>query len=96
MKLSKTLIAAGTLAVASLVSMSALAQDAWPSRPVSLVVPFAAGGPTDVVARALAASITKSTGKTVVVENKVGAGGTARRGDEIGLDAQHVVPCHGA
>jgi tripartite-type tricarboxylate transporter receptor subunit TctC len=79
MTLSKTLLAA-TLVVSSLVSVAAHAQDAWPSRPVALVVPFAAGGPTDVVARALAASMTKSTGKPVIVENKVGAGGTVGAG----------------
>jgi tripartite-type tricarboxylate transporter receptor subunit TctC len=48
----------------------------WPARTVTLVVPFAAGGPTDVVARTLAASMTKTLGQSVVVENKVGAGGT--------------------
>jgi len=79
MTLSKTLLAAA-LVVSSLVSVAAHAQDAWPSRPVALVVPFAAGGPTDVVARALAASMTKSTGKPVIVENKVGAGGTVGAG----------------
>jgi tripartite-type tricarboxylate transporter receptor subunit TctC len=76
MKLSKTLVAAGVMAVSSLVAVSAFAQAAWPSKPVSLVIPFAAGGPTDVVGRAIAASMTKSTGNPVIVENKVGAGGT--------------------
>jgi len=52
------------------------AQGAWPTKPVTLVVPFAAGGPTDVVARTLGASMTKSLGQTIVVENKLGAGGT--------------------
>lgn len=51
------------------------AQGAWPTKPITLVVPFAAGGPTDVVARTLGASMTKSLGQTVVVENKLGAGG---------------------
>ena len=54
----------------------AQAQGAWPTKPVTLVVPFAAGGPTDVVARTLGASMTRTLGQTVVVENKLGAGGT--------------------
>jgi tripartite-type tricarboxylate transporter receptor subunit TctC len=52
------------------------AQGNWPTRPITLVVPFAAGGPTDVVARTLGASMSKTLGQTVVVENKLGAGGT--------------------
>ena len=65
--------------VASLCALGAVgvsAQTAWPTRPVSLVVPFAAGGPTDVVARSLANSMSKTLGQTVLVENKLGAGGT--------------------
>ncbi|PXW97598.1 tripartite-type tricarboxylate transporter receptor subunit TctC [Sphaerotilus hippei] len=53
----------------------ALAQ-AWPARPVSLIVPFAAGGTTDVLARALGEKLSQSLGQAVIVENKPGAGAT--------------------
>jgi tripartite-type tricarboxylate transporter receptor subunit TctC len=62
--------------LAALCTVGVSAQQAWPTKPITLVVPFAAGGPTDVVARTLGASITKTLGQTVVVENKLGAGGT--------------------
>ena len=62
-----------------LASTGALAQG-YPSRPITLVVPFAAGGPTDVVARALSIPMGKALGQTVLVENKVGAGGTVAAG----------------
>ena len=53
---------------------------AYPSRSITLIVPFAAGGPTDVVARALGAVMGKSLGQTVVIENRLGAGGTLAAG----------------
>lgn len=52
------------------------AADAYPAKPITLVVPFSAGGPTDVVARLLGAAMTRTLGQTVLVENKTGAGGT--------------------
>ena len=54
---------------------TAVAAD-YPERPVSMIIPFTAGGPTDNVARSLAEAMQSSLGQTVVVENKAGAGGT--------------------
>src|SRR4051812_448000 len=53
----------------------AAAQD-YPTRPITVIVPFAAGGPTDVVARIVADSMSKTLGQQLVIENTVGAGGT--------------------
>jgi tripartite-type tricarboxylate transporter receptor subunit TctC len=79
MKLKKTLFA-GIAAVVSastfLGSNIAFAQKEWPTKSISLVVPFAAGGPTDTIARLIAVPMGQSLGQTVVVENVAGAGGT--------------------
>jgi tripartite-type tricarboxylate transporter receptor subunit TctC len=56
-------------------SGTAAAQDKWPSRPVTVIVPFAAGGNTDVMARIFADHLTKRLGYQFVVENRSGAGG---------------------
>lgn len=56
--------------------MGAAAQSSWPSKPVTLVVPFPAGGGTDAFARPLAAQFSRLTGKTLVIDNRGGAGGT--------------------
>ncbi|MBC8022784.1 MAG: tripartite tricarboxylate transporter substrate binding protein BugD [Burkholderiales bacterium] len=58
------------------VSIGAAWSQAYPTRTVTLVVPFAAGGPTDVVARTLGVAMTRTLGQSVVIENKLGAGGT--------------------
>ena len=75
----RTLLKTTLAATALLASAAAFAQ-AYPTRSITLVVPFAAGGPTDVVARSLAAVMQKSLGQSVVVENKLGAGGTLAAG----------------
>jgi tripartite-type tricarboxylate transporter receptor subunit TctC len=60
---------------AAMLSAGAMAQ-AWPSKPISLIVPFPAGGTTDVLARALADKLSQSLGQAVIVESKPGAGAT--------------------
>jgi tripartite-type tricarboxylate transporter receptor subunit TctC len=62
------------VAAACLVSVGAQAQD-FPSRPVTLIVPFAAGGTTDIGLRALAAATEKHLGQRILIENRTGAGG---------------------
>ena len=73
MRIAMQALAAAALAAASIATAWG---QAYPSRPVTLIVPFAAGGPTDVVARTLGAAMARSLGQTVVIENKLGAGGT--------------------
>jgi tripartite-type tricarboxylate transporter receptor subunit TctC len=65
-------LAAAMLAVAA----TGVSAQQFPTKPVSIVVPFAAGGPTDTVARTIAQAMEKTLGGSVIVENKPGAGGT--------------------
>ncbi len=55
---------------------AANAQTTWPSKPVTIVVPFPAGGGTDAFARPLTATLSKNTGKQFIIDNRGGAGGT--------------------
>src|SRR6185436_15706895 len=71
----KGLLASLVLALAALCPGAATAQDKWPSRPVTVIVPFAAGGNTDVMARIFAEHLGKRLGQQFVIENKPGAGG---------------------
>jgi tripartite-type tricarboxylate transporter receptor subunit TctC len=65
---------------AALAVPAAFAQTAWPSKPVTIVVPFPPGGGTDAFARPLFATMTKNTGKQFIIDNKGGAGGTLGAG----------------
>jgi tripartite-type tricarboxylate transporter receptor subunit TctC len=71
--LSRVLVAALAIGFAAL---PAAAQTDYPRRPVTLIVPFAAGGPTDVIARIAADHMTRTLGQPIIIENIVGAGGT--------------------
>ena len=60
----------------ALLALSSQAQSAWPAKPVTLVVPFPAGGGTDAFARPLSAQFAKLAGKPMIIDNRGGAGGT--------------------
>ena len=68
------------LAALALFMGPAAAQTDYPNRVITMIVPFAAGGPTDTVARLLAESMTQTLGQQVIVENAAGAGGTIGAG----------------
>ncbi len=75
------LAAAAAGLAAATAAPAVLAQSDWPSKPVRIVVPFAAGGTTDIVTRTIAEQLTPVLKQTVVVENRAGAGGN------VGADA---------
>ena len=77
------------LAALAAFSLAASAQDAYPNRPVRMVVPFGPGTSTDIVARVFADAMAKSLGQAVVVDNRAGAGGN------IGADLVAKAPADG-
>ncbi|MFC7399323.1 tripartite tricarboxylate transporter substrate binding protein BugD [Chelatococcus sp. GCM10030263] len=72
----------GLIATAAAITLSAglisghAAEAAYPERPITMIVPFAAGGPTDIIARIVAEDMSKTLGQQIVIENVTGAGGT--------------------
>jgi tripartite-type tricarboxylate transporter receptor subunit TctC len=76
----RAVIASG-LTLLAIADTGAWAQSAWPSKPVKIVVPFAPGGTTDILARVLAPELSKALGQPFLVENRAGAGGN------LGADA---------
>jgi tripartite-type tricarboxylate transporter receptor subunit TctC len=77
-----------TAVALSIAHQAALAQ-AWPAKPIRLVVPYAAGGPGDVIARLVAKKAGEGLQQTIIIDNKGGAGGT------IGVDAALKSPPDG-
>jgi tripartite-type tricarboxylate transporter receptor subunit TctC len=67
--------AVAALGALAMLTVPALAQD-YPTRAITIIVPFAAGGPTDVVTRLVAEPMSKTLGQPIIIENVVGAGGT--------------------
>ncbi len=90
-KASKRLLAQLIWAQAAIlfIASTVAAQTAWPIKPVKIVVPFAPGGTTDILARAMAPELTKAFGQPFVVENRAGAGGN------VGADVVAKAPADG-
>jgi tripartite-type tricarboxylate transporter receptor subunit TctC len=79
-KMKKLIVAAGAAMLALVASAGA---QNFPSRPITMIVPFAAGGPTDVLARILAEGMRASLGQTVLIENVTGAAGSIGVGKAV-------------
>lgn len=78
-----------SLLVAMAISVSAAAQDGWPTKPIRMIIPFPPGGGTDLVGRKVAARLAESLPQPIVVDNRGGAGGT------IGADFVAKAPADG-
>lgn len=75
MRLHRRTLLATSLGIVLAAALPVHAQDTWPSKPVKIVVPFAPGGTSDILARTLAEKLQGSLKQTIVIENKAGAGG---------------------
>jgi len=85
----RTALLAATLS--SMLPLAARAQAAWPSKAVRLVVPFAPGGSSEIVARATAVELGKLLGQSVYVDNKPGGAGNVAMGEVARADDQHTL-----
>jgi tripartite-type tricarboxylate transporter receptor subunit TctC len=83
----KALLAAATTVLT--LALPVAAQSTWPNRPVKIVVPFAPGGTTDILARAMAPELSRAFGQSFIVENRAGAGGN------LGADVVAKSPADG-
>ncbi len=82
---------AGSAAAGSLWLPSASAQAAWPTKPLRLVVPFAPGGSSEIVARAVAGEMAKTMGQNVFVDNKPGAAGNIAMQEVANSNDEHTL-----
>jgi tripartite-type tricarboxylate transporter receptor subunit TctC len=89
MKMSNGIVAIALVLLSLLNARPAASQEQYPTKPVRIIVPYAAGGVTDVIARVVADELSKSFGQPVVVENRTGAGGS------VGLETVFRAPHDG-
>src|SRR6185295_18176825 len=84
------------LALAAVVSCVTPAAAQYPERPITMIVPFAAGGPTDTIARIVGEDMQKTLGQPIIVENVAGAGGTTgiTRGAQAKADGYTIMMGH--
>ncbi len=78
--LRRRLVLSLPVVLIALLAGSSATQAAWPERPITLIVPFAPGGPTDIIARILATSLHMSLGQPIIIDNRAGAAGNTGMG----------------
>jgi tripartite-type tricarboxylate transporter receptor subunit TctC len=76
MTASRRNVLAGAVFGAAVLSATGALAQAYPAKPITMIVPFAAGGPTDIIARIVAEPMSRTLGQQIVIENVAGAGGT--------------------